>query len=445
MLTRAGILERPQILIALGGIAALEFCFVLLYRLHDLEIHVVGTIAIAFAAGIIYFIALYCLEHTSENRATLWLVLLGAVLFRLTLAPLAPTLSEDVYRYRWDGRVQRAGWNPYTIRPDDPRLDSLRNRAEPAGPGHDIPAVYPPLSELTFRIADRFLPSPVAFKLTFIGADLLVVFLLAAWLRSTGGRIYQLVVYAWNPLVIVEFAGSSHSDALALAALVAACVLIIRSRQRLSMILLTAATMFKLFPIMLMPLWLRRAGWPRRREAWLNGLLAAAFALACAWPYRSALARAPEILSYYSSRWQDNNASLYSVLVWLTGSRRFAEGLGVGVAAGLALWAAVKQLEPARAAYLIIGAILLFSPNAYSWYFTWIIPFLCFFPNPAWLLLTILQFLSYHVLIDYYALNIWHWRTGMVWLTYGPFYVMLVWEIIWKRIAIKQLRRTNSA
>jgi alpha-1,6-mannosyltransferase len=437
MLTRAGSLVRPQNLIALGGIAALELCFVLLYRLHNLEIHVVETIAIAFAAGIIYFIALYFLEHTRENRATLWLILAGAMLFRLTLAPLAPTLSEDIYRYRWDGLVQRAGWNPYTIRPDDPRLDSLRNWAEPAGPGHDIPAIYPPLSELTFRIAGRFLPSPVGFKLPFIAADLLVVFLLAAWLRSTGGRNYQLVVYAWNPLVVVEFAGSSHSDALALATLVGACLLIIRSRQKLSTILLTAAAMFKLFPIMLMPLWLRRAGWPKRLEGWLNALLAAAFALACAWPYRSAVGKIPEVTAYYASRWQDNNASLYSILVWLSGSRELATGLGIGIAAGLALWAAAKRIDPARAAYLIFGAILLLSPNAYSWYFTWIIPFLCFFPNPAWLLLTILQFLSYHVLIDYYALNTWHWRPEMVWLTYGPFYAMLLWEAIRKKRVMK--------
>ena len=443
MLTRAGSLLRPQILFSVGGIAALEFCFVMLYRLRDLEVHVVETIAIAFAAGIFYFIALYALEHTSENRATLWLVLLGAVLFRLTLAPLAHTLSEDIYRYRWDGRVQRAGWNPYTIRPDDPRLGSLRNLAEPAGPGHDIPAVYPPLSELTFRIADRFLPSPVAFKLPFIAADLLVVMLLAVWLRSIGARTYQLVVYAWNPLVIVEFAGSSHSDALALAALVGACVLIIRWRLRLSTILLAAGALFKIFPIMLMPLWLRLAGWPRKRAAWVNGLLAVAFALACAWPYRSALAKVPEILSYYASRWQDNNASLYSVLAWISGSRPFAELLGVSIAAGLALWAAWKQMEPARAAYLIFGAILLLSPNAYPWYFTWIIPFLCFYPNPAWLLLTILQFLSYHVLIDYYALNIWHWRAEMVWLTYGPFYAAWIGEMIRNRIAGKQPAGTN--
>lgn len=97
---------------------------------------------------------------------------------------------------------------------------------------------------------------------------------------------------------------------------------------------------------------------------------------------------------------------------------------------GLALWAAARRLEPERAAFFIIGAILLLSPNAYPWYFTWIIPLLCFFPNPAWLLLTILQFLSYSVLIGYGILGTWHWSPLMIWLEYAPFYGWILWHVI---------------
>lgn len=196
----------------------------------------------------------------------------------------------------------------------------------------------------------------------------------------------------------------------------------------LSTLLLAAAALLKSFPIMLFPLWLRRAGWPRSTVSWLNAGAAAGLTILCAWPYRSALAQLPDTMAYYASRWQGNNTSLYSVLVWFSGPPQLAQGLGVGVAAGLALWAAARRLEPARAAYLIFGAVLMLSPNAYSWYFTWIIPFLCFVPNPAWLLLTILQFLSYHVLIDYQALGIWHWNREMLLLTYAPFYALLLWQ-----------------
>jgi hypothetical protein len=44
------------------------------------------------------------------------------------------------------------------------------------------------------------------------------------------------------------------------------------------------------------------------------------------------------------------------------------------------------------------------------------------------LLLTVLQFLSYHVLIDYQVLGIWHWNREMLILTYAPFYALLLWQ-----------------
>jgi hypothetical protein len=425
MLNRA----RPglQTLVAFGGVAALEILFFVLRRLGNLKLYVIGTIAVCFAAGIIYLLALFFFEHTGESRAALWLILAGAVLFRVTLLPLTPTLSDDLYRYRWDGRIQQVGWNPYAVKPDDPRLASFRTPDDPPLPGHDIPSIYPPLAELTFRAAARFLPVPVAFKLPFFAADLLTMFLLAVWLRSTGGRNFQLAIYAWNPLVVVEFAGSGHSDALALAALVAAFV-IIRSHPRVSTLLLAAAALFKSFPLLLFPAWLRRAGWPRSLRSWGDAIASAAFAAVCFWPYRSALRQIPANMAYFESRWRDNNSSLYALLTMFSGSPDLAAGLGVGVAAGIAVWAAARRMEPLRAAYLILGAVLMLTPNAYSWYFTWMVPLLCFFPNPAWLLLTILQFLSYHVLIEYGILGIWHWQPRMVFLTYAPFYALLLWQ-----------------
>ena len=119
-------LPRGQGAAALLLLAALEAIFLGVARLRDLSLHVVGFIALALAAGIVYFVALYALEHLGDSRAGFLLVLLGALAFRLTLLPLAPTLSTDLYRYRWDGQVQAAGWNPYSMRPDDLRLEKLR-------------------------------------------------------------------------------------------------------------------------------------------------------------------------------------------------------------------------------------------------------------------------------------------------------------------------------
>jgi hypothetical protein len=97
---------------------------------------------------------------------------------------------------------------------------------------------------------------------------------------------------------------------------------------------------------------------------------------------------------------------------------------------GLALWLAVRRADPTRAAFLLIGTVLLFAPNGYSWYFTWIVPLLCLYPSAAWLLLTVLQFLSYKIWINYRAVGSWQFDPFFQWLTYAPFYALLAWEIL---------------
>lgn len=439
MLTALRALARPQAAAALAGILALEILFAAMRRLGNLKLYVVETIALALAAGVVYFLALYALEHLRESRAAFWLILAGALAFRLTLAPLVPSLSDDIHRYRWDGLAQQAGWNPYSVRPDDSRLAPLRNKLGGnfvVMPGRDIPSIYPPLAQLVYRLTWRLLPGAVAFKMPFLLADLLVVAMLAVWIRTTGEKNFRLAIYAWNPLVVVEFAASGHNDALALA-FVFAALLIIRRQPVVSTLALTAAALAKAFPATLVPLWLRKTGW--RNALWM-----AALAAVCTWPYRSALLAMRHTLTYYESRWQQNNASLYSVLAWFSGSTEVAAGLGVGVVGGLALWAAARRLDTMRAAYLLFGATLLLAPNGYSWYFTWIVPLLCFFPNPAWLLLTVLQFLSYNVLIGYQATSVWHFDPVLQWLTYGPFYALLLWRALrGSRFSVTPAHRAN--
>jgi len=438
MLKRVAGSARSQNAVALAGIIALGLLYNALRRLGDLRLYVVETLAIALAAGALYFIALFLLERTAtkkegaDGRGAFWLILAGAVLFRALLVPLVPTLSDDIYRYRWDGRVQVEGWNPYAVSPNDARLAALRDTDWRKMPGRETPSIYPPLAEHAFRITYRALPDPVRFKLPFVLADLAIVFMLAGWVHFTGGRNWTLAVYAWNPLVIVEFAGSGHNDASALACVVAALLLITRWRATPSTLLLTAGALAKVFPAVLLPVALRRAGWPRSVRSWVNAAAAAALAVGAVWRYRDAWAAIFDTLVYYESRWQNYNASLYSLLRWLT-SPELAAGVGPGVVAGLAVWAAARKMDSTRAAYLLFGATLMLAPNGYSWYFTWIVPLLVFFPNPAWLLLTILQFLSYHVLIDYQASGTWHFQEKYVWLTYGPFYALLLWQYLWAK------------
>ncbi len=450
MLTRLCSHFVRQTKIAACGAIVLGLLFVTLLGLRDLKTYVVEAIAIGLAAGLAYFIVLYLLERAPECPSTLWWILVGAIGFRLLLLPLPPSLSDDLHRYRWEGHLQQLGANPYLTRPSDPAFALLAEKFRARGefiPGADIPAIYPPLAEQVFRLAAeaaRAAPGAalIWFKLPALAGDLLLLILLTWWIRSTGGRSVQLAIYAWNPLVVVEFAASGHFDALAVAAVLAAIFVLSRGRQTLSAVLFVAGVLLKWFPATLLPLWLRRLGWPRSRRAWQAMAAAALLGMLCAWPYRAAWPEVLDVLAYFESRWHHNNASLYALLTWLADPAALqdpqvaippgaafhdlAAGLGIGVVAGIAMWAAARKLDVLHAAYLLFGATLLFAPNAFPWYFTWMVPLLVFFPHPAWLLLTVLQFLSYHVLIDYQAFGVWRFQPQMLWLVYGPFYAWLV-------------------
>lgn len=137
-----------------------------------------------------------------------------AVLARILLLPMEP--GTDVWRYIWEGLIQNAGFNPYVLAPDSEGLMSLRTEWWPAINNASISAIYPPLTELIFRLFASLSPTVLAFKLLILAADLGVCAIL--W-RSFGSRS---LVYLWNPLVIYVFAGGAHYDSLFLLPVVAA-------------------------------------------------------------------------------------------------------------------------------------------------------------------------------------------------------------------------------
>jgi alpha-1,6-mannosyltransferase len=406
--------------------ALLEALYLRMHSLYYLKNQAIAFMVLALGAGIVYLIALYGFDHIWSSRASFILLIFAALVFRATLWPMQPTLSDDLQRYRWDAKVQANGWNPYAIAPQDPRLAYLRDHYYEIMPGRETPTIYPPVTELVYRATWRVFRGPTAFKVPFAAADVLVLLLLAWIFREEKDRAFRVAIYAWNPLVIVEFAGSGHNDVFTLLGIVAGLALL-RKRPALASVPIALAAMAKVFPAVLLPVWIRRAGWPEKRSGWWAAGLAGVVSVLVILPYWDGLGALRADLAHYEANWKNYHASLYTVVDWLTGGGTRIPAL-VSAAAiwGSALWLAWKRADPVRAAYLLIGTSLLFWPNGYPWYFTWIVPLLCFFPNPAWLLLTVLQFLSYNVLIGYGILGQFRFDPRIQWLVYAPFYALLV-------------------
>ena len=87
-----------------------------------------GFIRLAFAQCALYAVAAFVAWRAPSSRATLVVVVCFAALFRLSVLPVEPRLSDDMYRYVWDGRVQSAGINRTAHIPADPALAHLRAR-----------------------------------------------------------------------------------------------------------------------------------------------------------------------------------------------------------------------------------------------------------------------------------------------------------------------------
>ena len=149
-------------------------------------------------------------------------VLAVAVVLRLLALPLAPSLSDDVYRYLWDGRVAASGANPYLLTPDDESLAGLRDDLWETTAHRDVATVYPPLALGMFAGAAS-LPRPfLAYKLALAAVDLAGCAMLLLLARRRGNA-WMALAYVWNPLLVVEGAGMGHVDVLG-ASLVIGCV-----------------------------------------------------------------------------------------------------------------------------------------------------------------------------------------------------------------------------
>ena len=161
----------------------------------------------------------------SPREHTMVLILVVGLVPRLALLPTEPTLSEDLYRYLWDGRLAAAGVNPFPTAPSDPTLARFRDGLEKKLNHADVPTIYPPTAQLLFAATARIGATPRAWKATLLALETALLLALAFLLRTRGLPPERLLLYYWNPLVVVESFGSGHVDLAVAAFLVVALAL----------------------------------------------------------------------------------------------------------------------------------------------------------------------------------------------------------------------------
>lgn len=220
-------------------------------------------IGLECVAGLIYLAAVALTLRASQALDAVWIVLGIAALLRLVVLPEPPLLSTDLYRYIWDGRVQVEGINPYRYVPTDAALAALRDedvffRMNRADYAHTI---YPPLAQMIFHAVAYVSQTPLAIKATMVLFELVAIWATLKLLGLAALDRTRILIYAWNPLPVWEFAGNGHIDAAALGFIAVAMLAHVRRRDALTGLMLGAAAAVKLLPAILAPALWRRWDW----------------------------------------------------------------------------------------------------------------------------------------------------------------------------------------
>lgn len=208
------------------------------------------------------------------------ILVIASVLFRLLFLFAIPNLSQDFYRFIWDGQMILSGLNPYLSTPDyQMKLGALTNFPNQLELYHGMGSLsasnytnYPPLNQLCFVIANLFpghsiLNSIVGMRILIIGADLGTLYFgkkLLEKLNIPSGRIFW---YILNPFIIIELTGNLHFEGVMVFFFVWSLYLLHCRRWLISAIILACSISIKLIPIMFLPLFFK---WFKKENGKVN-------------------------------------------------------------------------------------------------------------------------------------------------------------------------------
>lgn len=187
-----------------------------------------------------------------------------AILFRLIFFFSTPTLSDDYFRFIWDGQLSFHNLNPFDQTPNDVAAE-FSNKSELLG-GMNSPnyyTVYPPIAQFIYFVSAFFSPnsilgSIITLRIFSLLSELGIILLLPKLLKQIDINPKNSLLYLLNPLVIIELCGNLHFETFMIFFFVLAIFLLSQNRNGLSAIAWSFAAGVKLLPIIWLPILIRK-------------------------------------------------------------------------------------------------------------------------------------------------------------------------------------------
>ena len=366
-----------------------------------------------------YFIACALVLATKPARGRwqwveMGIILGGALVLRIMLLPLPPGLSHDSWRYLWDARVILHGYSPYVYAPLDGKLAALRDTLILGNSRfRNVPTIYPPGAQAVFVLSYLLAPSNLfVLKGIFVGFDMVTCGALALLLARRGLDPRRVILYAWCPLPIIEFAIQGHVDVITLTFTVLPVLTAtstMRGARVLTGILIGLGTLTKFYPILLLVVLLRRREWTLKQSAGGGKLphlpphppppLLACFATIILGYIPFLILGHGQVLGFfftYAAEQGTNAGVIQQVVHWISSQfgltlattillERIVDLVLLGTVSLAVLILRVRERISVEAAtLLLIGTFLSISSHVFPWYTTALLPWVVMLVGPLW-------------------------------------------------------------
>ena len=205
----------------------------------------------------------FLIKNNKENTNFLTAI---AFLFRAIFILSIPNLSQDFYRFIWDGRLILQGINPYLYTPESyisqaqypvAQAQELYNGMRQLNASHFTN--YPPINQLCFIIAGVFagksiVGSAMVLRLLIIAADFGILYYGKKLLKQLKLPTHNIFWYILNPFIIIELTGNLHFEGVMIFFLIWSLYLLHVGKWKWAAVVFALSIATKLVPLMFLPL-----------------------------------------------------------------------------------------------------------------------------------------------------------------------------------------------
>ena len=387
-------------------ISAICYYFIAFHTLRTDHLQLFSLVGLLFGCLAVTY---YYAKHITSLR--FWFN--TAVILRCIFLFSTPTLSDDYYRFAWDGHVVVEGYNPYQFTPirSPQKLTMEMSQFELLSKMNslDYYSVYPPVLQAIFAATsyasgDNLLENVMLLKLFILIFECISLYLLFQLLNYLKQPPERWLLYALNPLIIIELIGNVHFEAVMITGLLATFYFLTLQRNHIAAVCFTLAIGAKLLPLIILPLIWVKLGW---KKGFIFATIVGLGIIVMFLPFISMemIHHMSKSLNLYFQTFEFN-ASLYYIFRWLgfqwSGYNMIAT-IGIINAVltlGLILWVSFRKKEnwqqTLQQVMMIMGIYLLFSSIVHPWYIASLLLFSVFTQYRFTIVWSAVAFLSYY-------------------------------------------------